>query len=646
MPPAEAAAPFGLARAARVLPLLAAFALVSAAQAQPRPDAAALFGAREGVEQIDLSPDGRRLVYLTPGPGPSTAVLVQELAEGVQPRLAVRSDGEPERVRWCRFAGNDRLVCRVGALMPDRGSFLPFERLVSLDTEGGDPRMLGRNTVYQYDGAIIDWLPAENGFVLMSRSGGVERIDVRTLRSNRVEPRNRRASTFMTDGRGHVRIMETVDLRGATGMLGRRVVYFYRRPGEERWLHLGDFDAISGDGVDPLAVDAELNVAYVLRKLNGRRALYRIRLDGSMTTELVHASDQVDVDGVVRAGRGSRVIGVTFADESRRRVYFDPEYAALARALGQAIPNLPLVDFVSSSTDGNRLLIHASSDSDPGRYFIFDRSTRNLNEIMLTRPQLENVPLASVRSISYPAPDGASIPGYLTLPPGSDGRGLPAIVLPHGGPEARDEWGFDWLAQYLAHLGYAVLQPNYRGSAGYGDQWLQQNGFRSWRTSIGDIGAGARWLVSQGIADPRRLAIVGWSYGGYAALQSGVVDPDLFRAIVAIAPVTDLQQVKDDARRFTSGRNVAEYIGEGDHIVQGSPLRNAARISAPVLLFHGERDLNVLAGHSQRMHRALRDAGKSSELVLFPGLEHDLADGAARERMLARIGSFLEEQLR
>jgi len=230
-------------------------------------------------------------------------------------------------------------------------------------------------------------------------------------------------------------------------------------------------------------------------------------------------------------------------------------------------------------------------------------------------------------------------------PPGSDGRNLPAVLLPHGGPEARDELGFDWLAQYLAQLGYAVLQPNYRGSAGYGDQWLQENGFRSWQTSVGDITAGARWLVSQGIAEPNRMAIVGWSYGGYAALQSGVADPHLFRAIVAIAPVTDLQQLKDDARMFTSRRNVAEYVGTGTHIVQGSPLRNAASIEAPVLLFHGDRDVNVPVIHSQRMDRAMREAGHQSELVVFPNLEHDLADSEARRRMLDQIRTFLAGRL-
>jgi dipeptidyl aminopeptidase/acylaminoacyl peptidase len=364
-----------------------------------------------------------------------------------------------------------------------------------------------------------------------------------------------------------------------------------------------------------------------------------------MATELVYANDRVDVDDVVRSSRGSRVIGVSYVEDQRRIVYFDREYAALARSLARAIPNLPLINFGSASADGNRIIVHAGSDSDPGRYYVFDRPSHALNAILIDRPELEGVTLATVRSVSYPASDGVSIPAYLTLPPGRDGRNLPAVILPHGGPTARDEWGFDWLPQFLAHQGYAVLQPNYRGSAGYGDQWLQQNGFRSWRTSIGDINAGARWIAAQGIADPNRMAILGWSYGGYAALQAAATEPTLFKAVVAIAPVTDLQQAKDDFRGYTNASNVADYIGSGPHIVEGSPLRNASAITAPVLLFHGDRDLNVNVIHSRRMDAALRGAGKRSELTIFPGLEHDLADSNARTQMLTRIGAFLSSEL-
>lgn len=397
----------------------------------------------------------------------------------------------------------------------------------------------------------------------------------------------------------------------------------------------------------PLAVDASANAAYVLKKLDGRFALYRVALDGSMKSELVRKHERVDVDGVVRLGTGGPVIGLTYAEDMRHVSYFEPEYARLAASLGKALGQRPIVDFVGASVDGGKLLIRAGSDVDPGRYYVFDRKSSALNEILLARPALENVPLAKVKPITYPAGDGVLIPGYLTLPPGKESaRDLPAIVVPHGGPSARDEWGFDWLPQYFANRGYAVIQPNFRGSQGYGDDWMMENGFRAWKTSIGDVASAGRWLVKEGIADPRQLAIVGWSYGGYAALQVGATEPDLFGAIVAIAPVTDLGMLKDDERRYTHGRNVAEYVGSGPHVAEGSPLRNVDRFKAPILMFHGTDDINVAIGQSREMQSRLESAGKTSELVVYDGLDHSLVDSAVRTQMLLRMTAFLESALK
>ena len=642
-------------------------AAAAAAAQQTRPDSPALFGAREKIEQMAISPDGRRIVYLTPMAGRGTAVVVQAL-DG-DPRVITRASGNPDRVLWCRFVTNDRLVCRIHLMTMIDNYLVPVQRLFAIDADGGNLRQLGqRNTGNEawsrtWDGTVIDWLPGRDGEVLMTRdyipdgggtadsrmtrreSGlGVDRVNVRNLQADRIERPDDRASLFMADGRGNVRIKGVRDVQGSTGQIRSRISYFYRVPGSDAWR---PFSTVDEDGADfrPIGVDPELNVAYSLRKLDGRYALYRVKLDGTLANELVYAHPRVDVDDVVRVSHGTRIVGLTFAEDRRRVVYFDREWERLHADLSRAIPNLPLIDIVSSSADGQRMLIHAGSDNDPGRYFLFDRSTRNLAEIIPARPELENVRLASVRSVTYPAADGTRIPAYLTLPPGREARGLPAVVLPHGGPSARDEWGFDWIAQFLAHQGYAVLQPNYRGSAGFGDAWLQQNGFRGWRTSIGDVAAGARWLASEGIADAGKLAIVGWSYGGYAALQAGATEPDLFKAIVAIAPVVDLQQLRDDYRGYTNANLVERFIGSGPHLSEGSPLQNVRRITAPVLLIHGDRDLNVRITHARRMHDALRDAGKQSELIVFDGLEHDLADSAARTQMLTRIAALLRERI-
>jgi len=264
---------------------------------------------------------------------------------------------------------------------------------------------------------------------------------------------------------------------------------------------------------------------------------------------------------------------------------------------------------------------------------------------MLVRPELENQKLANVRPVSVKSPDGVTIPAYLTVPPGKEAKNLPAVVLPHGGPSDRDEWGFDWLAQFLAAKGYAVLQPEYRGSAGFGDAWLLQNGFKSWRTSIGDITASAHWLADQGIADPKRLAIVGWSYGGYAALQAAATDPSLFKAVAAIAPVTDLALLKEEARDYVNWQIVADFVGSGPHVVEGSPLRHASAIRVPVLLVHGDMDQNVGVLQSEKMDAALRAAGTPVEFLRFKSLDHQLEDSAARTEMLTKIGQLLDRTI-
>jgi dipeptidyl aminopeptidase/acylaminoacyl peptidase len=282
-----------------------------------------------------------------------------------------------------------------------------------------------------------------------------------------------------------------------------------------------------------------------------------------------------------------------------------------------------------------------STDVDPGVYYLFDRKSHQLQTLLLARSQLEGVKLASVQPVTYTATDGTKIPGYLTLPPGAQSvKGLPALVMPHGGPSERDVWGFDWLAQFFANRGYAVLQPNFRGSWGYGDAWFRDNGFRAWNVAIGDVLDAGRWLVKEG-ADPAKLGIFGWSYGGYAALQSAVTDPALFKAVIAVAPVTDLPALREQYRRWSNFALVSEFIGEGATAREGSPAEHADRIKAPVLLFQGTMDANVYLEQSQRMDSALKSAGGRSTLVTWEGLDHQLDDSKARAELLSRSDAFL-----
>ena len=624
---------------------------------------AAAFGVRESISAADLSPDGRRVVYIEPGPGSISVAYVADV-EGGAAKPFFKAGGA-ESLSWCGFVTNERLICRYTGISRQDGLLVPFSRLVAINSDGSGLKELGQKASWyderarQYDGNIIDWLPGEGGSVLMSRnyiaeagrsetrlarteSGvGVDRIDTVTLKSKPVERPRSDASYYMSDGRGNVRLL-LIRRFTTTGLLDGRTRVDYRPAGSLEWTTLTEYEE---DEFVPLAVDGTSNSLYALKKLDGRQALYRIRLTSTPTTELVASHPRVDIDDVTRSANGQQVIGYSFVEDKRETVYFEPEHKALAASLNKALPGLPLIRFVGGSQDGSRSLIFAGSGTDPGRYYLYDRTSKRLNELFLARPQLEGRKLAAVRSVSVKASDGTLVPAYVTLPPDMDAGGLPAVVLPHGGPSSRDEWGFDWLAQFLAARGYAVIQPNYRGSAGFGDQWLVENGFKSWRTSVGDITDSLRWLVSEGIADPDRLAAVGWSYGGYASLQAAAVDPALLKAVVAIAPVTDLALLKRDAEGYTHSSLVADFVGSGTHIAEGSPLQQAQAIRAPVLLAHGDMDVNVGIDHSLKMEAALRSAGTEVELLRYDGLDHQLDDSVARSQMLVKIGRLLDERI-
>jgi len=648
-----------------VLLLAVAVSLFAVAQPANAGDLASAFGTRDTVQWMDISPSGNQLVAVVSGPGRQSVVKIVDVATKAAHAI-IASEGSPESIAWCKFGSETQLVCQYGGYTRVEGNVVGFSRLVTMGVDGKNIRQLGQPgratdlDIHQFDGDILDWLPDHPGSVLMQRNYvqqanltgvgepvegakglGVDRIDLATMKVAPIERPAADAQSYLSDGRGNVRMMALAKTV-AGGDLTGAYKFKYRRSGSNRWEDFSDYNETSDSGDLPIAIEASSDSALVLAKTDGRDALYRVKLDGTGTRTLVGANKQVDIDSVVRLGNGQKVIGYTYVDDRRRTVYFDPEIKSLAEALGKALPQQPVLSFINASADGSKLLILAYGDTDPGSFYIYEKATHHLDEIAPIRVALLGVQLAPVQSIFFPAADGVSVPAYLTLPPGRDGKNLPAIVLPHGGPSARDEWAFDWLPQFLAARGYVVIQPNFRGSSGYGDDWLAQNGFQGWRTAVGDITASAKYLVSKGIADPNRLAIVGWSYGGYAALLSGVEQPALYKAVVAIAPVTDLSLLKREASNFTNSRLVSGFVGSGPEIAQGSPLRRASEIKAPVLLFHGDLDGNVDIEHSNKMIAALRSVGDRAELVRFPGLDHQLDDSDARTQMLTRIGEFLD----
>lgn len=646
--------------------IVAALCVAAPASAQMA-DLAVKFGAREAFDGVALSPDGTKISYLNPIAGKASVLVVVDIKSGAM--KPVMSSGDPNlRISWCDWIKVDRIACSIRGERQDIGENFGVSRIVAVDADGGNIKELGARQSHRaigvngYGGTIIDYLPDDPDNILMEQyklpedsagtlrantEGGltVALVNVRTGRSRNIEAVTPNAGDYLSDRRGRVRLRslsELKDTASGDGFSSGTVRWFYRTKQGNEWLPLGISNLRDNSTLEVLGFDESGDNILALKPKDGRQALFRIAADGSNREELVFEHQSVDVATIRRVGRYARPIGADYAAERSHTAYFDPAFVKLTASLSRALPGNPDIVVIDETWDGSKLLLFAGSDVDPGAYYLFDKATKSLGKLSDARPATAGLKFAEMRPVSYPARDGVSVPGYLTLPPGKAAKALPAIIMPHGGPSARDTWGFDWLSQYFAQLGYVVLQPNYRGSAGYGDAWFQENGFKSWRTAIGDINDGARWLISQGIADPKRIAIFGWSYGGYAALQANVVEPDLYKATVAVAPVTDLQMFKEKYRNTGSFLIAKDFIGAGPHIVQGSPAKNAAAIKMPVLMFHGTRDLTVELRQSKVMESALKSAGKPVELVVYPDLQHNLIDSGARADMLLRSAKFLE----
>jgi dipeptidyl aminopeptidase/acylaminoacyl peptidase len=643
----------------------------SAAHAETLEETAAAFGARQTVLDVSLSPSGNKLLYLAPGSDSAEIVYVVDLAGEAQPKAVTAQRGLDSKLARCEWATDKRMICQARYIGSRDGLLIGASRLFALDDDGKNHLNLSAQDnmnalgIRQDGGKILALdLPDRPGRVLMTREWvkeystgtklantdeglGVVEVDIANGRRRNAEAPSVGNVDFIADDKGQlrIRIRQPLDSRG---YMRPEPLYSFRDANARGWQPLSDTrDAADGAATFfPAAVDAARNVAYGFVSINGYDAVTTVALDGTGRSEVVLSRDDVDVDSLIRIGRQRRVVGASYATEKREIAYFDDELGRLAEQFHKVLPGEPLVEVVGASANERQLLLIGSSDVDPGMVYLFDKDTRELSGLMPLRRELAGRQMGAMRPVTFPAADGTMIPGYLTLPPGlAEASRLPTIVLPHGGPSARDEWGFDWLVQFFAARGYAVLQPNFRGSTGYGSAWFGRNGFQAWRTAIGDVNDAGRWLVSEGIADPAKLAIVGWSYGGYAALQSQVLDNALYKAVVAIAPVTDLDRFREEKRPYTTFRIVDQFVGQGAHVAEGSPARNAATFAAPVLMFHGTLDQNVGVSQARLMKSRLEEAGKEVRYVEYAGYDHQLDEGSVRTDMLTDIGRFLEASL-
>ncbi|RYZ10603.1 MAG: S9 family peptidase [Alphaproteobacteria bacterium] len=375
---------------------------------------------------------------------------------------------------------------------------------------------------------------------------------------------------------------------------------------------------------------------------------------GEISPPLMQRTD-AEVAGVV-TGPNRAVYGVRYSGMFPSYEMFDPTIDAAIKGVQNSLAT-SAVYLDSWSDDWSKMLFFVEGGQNAERYLVYDRKTNVLTRISSARPKITEADVGEVVVIEYRARDGLKIPGLLTWPAGvpeAERKNLPLVVMPHGGPEAYDAVGFDWMAQFLANEGYAVLQPNFRGSGGFGELFAKA-GYGEWgRKMQDDITDGAAALARMGWADPARTCIVGWSYGGYAALAGGALTPDTYKCVASVAGVSNLRDMLNDARARYGPRSrsfiywqflIGDVDKDRDAIDAVSPARLAERFKAPVLLIHGDADTTVPIKQSNIMDEALRKAKKTVRYVRIDGDDHGLVENESRRLVLTELAKFLKEHI-
>ena len=399
-----------------------------------------------------------------------------------------------------------------------------------------------------------------------------------------------------------------------------------------------------------LIAPAESNtIIHAYAERDGRRALYAFDVETAQFARPEIDAGNFDIHSAVVDHIDNKVVGARYIDHMMRTKFVDHGIKDAQEKIEKALPDAaPVIE--SWSTDKSKFLVRVKYSDHPDQIFLYDAADKNLSMVAATYNALDGKVFAQKEPFSFLSSDGLQIPGYLTVPLAADKLSMPLIVLPHGGPFARDDQSFDWWSFFYAARGYLVYQPNFRGSTGYG-RAFKEAGHGEWgRKMQSDITEGVQKLIADGVVDPERICIVGASYGGYAALAGATLTPELYNCAISVNGISNMMQLLADEG---SGDGVDDYwtqrigsrFSDLDALRAVSPLYNASRASPPILLIHAEDDTVVPIGQSRRMRNALRDEGKAHEFVVLKGEDHWLSTTAARTEMLRASIDFIDKHI-
>jgi len=587
---------------------------------------------------VTLSPDGRHMTITVPS-GDRTVLAVLRVADRqVVGRFDYGADRHFRQVWW---VNNERLLFNL-TFKTGRFDFeVPRGDLYAANIDGSRRVDIPNGNTYQ----VVQTLRDGSSDVIVQRSvenAFLFKLNTVNGRTNVLAQSALDSGSFLLDHEHRVRYV--------TGEMsdGREIVQ--RRDGD-RWTTVHEQER-SGDEFEPMWFAGDNRRVYVLASEGGAPAsVWLMDIESGERTAVSSNPNVAPSDFLLSSDRRT-VLAVRYDDglPSWEFVARDHPESAVFAGLVNAFEDR-MVDFIDVTADGRYVGLRVFSDTAPAEVYLFDRQSGQASFLVSSMEWIRPEEMASVRPVQFTARDGRKIHGYLTLPKGRDPKSLPLIVNPHGGPHGiRDYWGFNPETQLFANRGYAVLQVNYRGSGGYGNDFLRA-GYRNWGTSMqDDLTDAVRWTVSQGIADGNRVCIYGASYGGYAALMSAVREPDLYRCTVGYVGVYSLPMMKQkgDIPGSAFGRSYLNDVlpSSSAELQAQSPAYQVERIRAPIMLVHGAKDQRVPIAQMNFLVSQLQASGKAAEdTVVEPREGHGFRDVGNNVKLYTRMLAFFDHHI-
>ncbi len=611
------------------------------------------FGRLPDVSQIVLSDDGYRLANLVriDVDGYEGSLISLYDTRSQTHKALLRTSNEKFIINSIRWANDETLL--IGARFPGNryGTPTTETRLMKINVETAEasPVISDRTTkkfkwVPQFQDNIIDLLPDEPNFFLMTLDtegtgdAKVYRVNLNNGHIKRYHRHRRHVRNWITDQDHNIRVgiyQDGTDLRVLT-----------RNSESNSWFERWRFESFDEAAIAPLGFGKDPNILFVRAYHDDRKAIFKVDLSKKNSElELVFSDPNFDVNGNLIFSKSTRdVVGISYA-ENGGFTFWDPELDKIQDSVNAVLPDTK--NFIyGMAIDQRRYLVLSLSDTNPGTYYLGDRDKGTLEAVGRRYEALNPELMSEKQVVEYEARDGLKIQAYLSLPKGIEHKNLPAIVFPHGGPISFDDGGFDYWTQFFVNRGYAVLQMNFRGSSGYGFDFMKA-GLQNWGKEMqDDVEDGAHWLAERGVVDPQRICIVGASYGGYAALMATVKSPDLFRCAISFAGIGDVEALVKSHRRYSNFEVVQEQIGDDyKELRNRSPVNFVEKITTPVLLVHGTDDRSVKVEQSRDMEKAMRKAGKHVEYIELDGGDHHLSNNDHRLTTFSAMDEFLAKHL-